>query len=201
MSFIWHWSLYIYIALCIAAYVCAAGALAMARMTFVQHARAHAQLQYMHVHVLLYMYAAAAVLLCCACIQTIHVLYMHIYICMCCCATVHVLLRCCAAAGTCAHMYKGCYKGIIIKYGRTRRDASSIYTCTYTLTFKNSLKVISSPNEKIGQLHAARALVVQSFHKSVGTSSMLSLQLCKFGRCSTISAHPEENGPWVFHAG
>ena len=30
---------------------------------------------------------------------------------------------------------------------------------------------------------------------------MLSLQLCKFGRCSTISAHPEENGPWVFHAG
>ena len=130
---------------------------------------------------------------------------VHAYICMCCCATVHVLLRCCAAAGTCAHMYKGCYKGIIIKYGRrrTRRDASSIYTCTYTyaLTFKNSLKVISSPNEKIGQLHAARALVVQSFHKSVGTSSMLSLQLCKFGRCSTISAHPEENGPWVFHAG
>ena len=61
-------------------------------------------------------YAAAAVLLCCACI---HVLY--ICICMCCCATVHVLLRCCAAAGTCAHMYKGCYKGILIKYGRTRR--------------------------------------------------------------------------------
>ena len=132
-------------------------------------------------------------MLCMHMYTTIHVLYMHIYM--------HVLLRCCAAAGTCAHMYKGCYKGIIIKYGRTRRDASSIYTCTYTLTFKNCLKVISSPNEKIGQLHAARALVVQSFHKSVGTSSMLSLQLCKFGRCSTISAHPEENGPWVFHAG
>ena len=73
---------------------------------------------------------------------------------MCCCATVHVLLRCCAAAGTCAHMYKGCYKGIIIKYGRTRRDASSIYTCTCTYTL--TLKVISSPNEKIGQLQLER---------------------------------------------
>ena len=98
-------------------------------------------------------YAAAAALLCCACIH-VHVLYMYMHTCMCCCATVHVLLRCCAAAGTCAHMYKGCYKGIIIKYGRTRtrRDASSVYTCTYTLT----LKVISSPNEKIGQLQLER---------------------------------------------
>ena len=26
-----------------------------------------------------------------------------------------------STAGTCAHMYKGCYKEIIIKYGRTRR--------------------------------------------------------------------------------
>lgn len=46
---------------------------------------------------------------------------MCMYCYICCCATVHVLLRCCAAAGTCAHMYKDCYKGIIIKYGRTRR--------------------------------------------------------------------------------
>ena len=87
---------------------------------------------------------------CCTCIC------VYIYACMCCCATVHVLLRCCAAAGTCAHMYKGCYKGIIIKYGRTRtrRDASSVYTCTYTLII--TLKVISSPNEKIGQLQLER---------------------------------------------
>ena len=65
-------------------------------------------------------YAAAAVLLCCACIH-VHVLYMYMHTCMCCCATVHVLLRCCGAAGSCAHMYKGCYKGIIIKHKRTRR--------------------------------------------------------------------------------
>ena len=83
-----------------------------------------------------------------------YVLYMYMHTCMCCCATVHVLLRCCGAAGTCAHMYKGCYKGIIIKYGRTRRDASSIYTCTCTYTL--TLKVISSPNEKIGQLQLER---------------------------------------------
>ena len=102
-------------------------------------------------------YAAAAVLLCCACMYTraVHA-YAYIYACMCCCATVHVLLRCCAAAGTCAHMYKGCYKGIIIKYGRTRRDASSIYTCTCTYTCTLTLKVISSPNEKIGQLQLER---------------------------------------------
>ena len=81
-------------------------------------------------------------------------MYCYIYMLLCYC-TCRVLLRCCAAAGTCAHMYKDCYKGIIIKYGRTRRDASSIYTCTCT-TYTLTLKVISSPNEKIGQLQLER---------------------------------------------